>query len=138
MLLFFPVVAGMNIRMPQANQAVAPDSSSGPPPPIVAGVTGNNAEALQSNEGPGPVNQMPGFPDGASFGPPVGMPVWAPHGIGPGGIHPTPQGPPQEEESRSVSTVLEKTVSHQTSSEQVREMSNQFLNLRGHHKRNSP
>ena len=82
--------------MPQPNQATVPDSSSAP---LQSNVTeGNNTEA-----GPGSTNQMPGFPDGANYGPLSGMPVWAPHGMGPGGIVPTQEGPPQEEERRSVS-----------------------------------
>ena len=87
----------MNIRMPQPNQETVPDSSSGPPPQSDVGT-----DVLQPNMGPSSVGQMPGFPDGANFGGPPGMPVWAPHGMGPGGIH-HPQHGPSQEERRSVS-----------------------------------
>ncbi|KAJ7385686.1 RPR [Desmophyllum pertusum] len=85
-------LTGMNIRIPQGNQPAVPDSSSGPPQLHIP--EDDDADSSQSN-------QMPGFPDGANFGPPPGMPVWAPHGMGPGGVPSAPQGPPQDEERRS-------------------------------------
>ena len=95
------IVSGMNIRMPQSNQATAPDSSSGPPLSNVA--EGSNTDTLQSNTGS--ANQMPGYSDGANFGASSGMPMWAPHGMGPGGMLPHQQGAHQEER-RSVSSCL--------------------------------
>ena len=86
-------VVGMNIRMPLANQSAAPDSSSGPSQSQVP--QGNGADSLQAN-------QIPGFPDGSNFGPPTGMPVWAPHEMDPGTQH----GPPMEGERRTVSNLL--------------------------------
>ena len=76
----------MNIRMPQT---AVPDSSSGPSQSNIP--ESNGADVPQAN-------QMPGFPNTANFGPPPGMPVWAPHGM-----VPAQQGPPQDEERRSVS-----------------------------------
>ena len=85
----------MNIRMP--NQASAPDSVPGPQPSN--SVQGTNVEA-----GPPSANQGTAFHDSTNYGAPPGMPVWAPHGIGPTGIAPTQQGFPQEEERRAVSS----------------------------------
>ena len=85
----------MNIRMP--NQASAPDSVPGPQPSN--SVQGANVEA-----GPPSANQGTAFHDSTNYGAPPGMPVWAPHGIGPTGIAPTQQGFPQEEERRAVSS----------------------------------
>ena len=87
----------MNIRMP--NQASAPDSVPGPQPSN--SVQGANVEA-----GPPSANQGTAFHDSTNYGAPPGMPVWAPHGIGPTGIAPTQQGFPQEEERRAVSSEL--------------------------------
>ena len=87
----------MNIRMP--NQASAPDSVPGPQQSN--SVQGTNVEA-----GPPSANQGTAFHDSTNYGAPPGMPVWAPHGIGPTGIAPTQQGFPQEEERRAVSSEL--------------------------------
>ena len=84
----------MNIRMPQANQSAAvPDTSL---------VSSQSNIPDDNGSEPSLSNQMPGFPNNANFGPPPGMPVWAPHGMGPAGV-PAQQGPLQEEEKRSVS-----------------------------------
>ena len=83
----------MNIRIPQAHQTTV-DSSSGPSQSNIP--ENNGADASQSN-------QMPGFPNSANFNAPPGMPVWAPHGMGPGGVPTAQQGPPEDEERRSVS-----------------------------------
>lgn len=84
----------MNIRMPQANQTAVPDSSSGPSQSNIP--ENNSTDVSQSN-------QMPGFHNSANFGPPPGMPVWAPPGMGPGNVPFAQQGAPQDEERMSVS-----------------------------------
>lgn len=90
-------VTGMNIRIPQVNQTTVPDSSSGPSQSNIP--ENNGADASQSN-------QMPGFPNSGNFGAPPGMPVWAPHGMGPGGVPTAHQGPSEDEERRSVSSYV--------------------------------
>lgn len=91
---YFDIHVGMNIRMPQANQTAVPESSS---------VSSQSNIPDDNGSDPPQSNQMPGFPNSANYGPPPGMPVWAPHGMGPGGVPSARQGSLQEEEKRSVS-----------------------------------
>lgn len=84
------IVVGMNIRMPQANQSAAPDSSTSSSQVLVP--EGNGDDSLQPN-------QITGFADGSNFGSSSGMPGWPPHEMNPR----TQLGPQPGDERRPVS-----------------------------------